>query len=389
MPASDAAHAAPAQCENCATALQGPYCHVCGQHAHNPLRSFGHAVEEVLESFWHLDGRLFRTLRDLCVPGRLAANFLAGHRARYVPPLRLFLVLSVLTFFVGKLTLHIDLGDAVQVDGGGTRAAAHAPERLRSAGDDVDTSDFAAAKTVDEVFRMRTEQQRALAKAQQDPGAGWLLTAVGDVANEEIDAQARARLQQLGATPAQLHVLDTPVAAPGADAPQPAAESGGVLQRWFQHRLTRLKENAERVRASPDEFIRLVLGAVPGALFLLVPVFALCLRLLYLRGRYGYLEHLVVAFYSHAFMLVALLADFLLVGLGAVPGVPAPVAGGLIAVGSLLVFLLVPVYLLWMQKRVYAQGWFATLAKYTVLGSVYAILLSFVLVYAVLAGLSS
>jgi hypothetical protein len=88
-------------------------------------------------------------------------------------------------------------------------------------------------------------------------------------------------------------------------------------------------------------------------------------------------------------MLVALLADFLLVGLGAVPGVPAPVAGGLIAVGSLLVFLLVPVYLLWMQKRVYAQGWFATLAKYTVLGSVYAILLSFVLVYAVLAGLSS
>ncbi|MGN6152885.1 MAG: DUF3667 domain-containing protein [Lysobacteraceae bacterium] len=393
MSASDAAHAAPAQCENCATALQGPYCHVCGQHGHNPLRSFGHAVEEVLESFWHLDGRFVRTLRDLLVPGRLAANYLGGHRARYVPPLRLFLVLSVLTFFVGKLTLHIDLGDAVQVDPDGIRTAAPAPERLhvRMTGDAVDTRDFDAAKTVDEVFRMRVEQQRALAKAQQDPGAGWLLTAVGDVANEEIDAPARARLQQLGATPAQLHVLDTPVAmpAPAAATAKPAVESGGVLQRWFQHRLERLKANAERIRASPDEFIRLVLGAVPGALFLLVPVFALCLRLLYLRGRHGYLEHLVVAFYSHAFMLIALLADFLLVGLGSMPGVPAPVAGGMIAIGALLLFLVVPVYLLWMQKRVYAQGWFATLAKYTVLGSVYAILLSFVLVYAVLAGLSS
>ena len=393
MSASDAAHAAPAQCENCATALQGPYCHVCGQHAHNPLRSFGHAVEEVLESFWHLDGRLFRTLRDLCVPGRLAANFLAGHRARYVPPLRLFLVLSVLTFFVGKLTLHFDGSDALQFDTGDTPAAAErAPNRLhvRAAGD-ADTSDFKAAKTVDEVFRIRVEQQRALAKAQQDPGAGWLLTAVGDVANKEIDDQARARLQQLGATPEQLRVLDAPVpaSAPVAEAPKPEAESGGVVQRWFEHRLERLKENAERVRASPDEFIRLVLGAVPGALFLLVPVFALCLRLLYLRGRYGYLEHLVVAFYSHAFMLVALLADFLLVGLGAVPGVPGPVAGGLTAIGALLVLGLVPLYLLWMQKRVYAQGWFVTLAKYTVLGSVYAVLLSFVLVYAVLAGLSS
>ena len=68
---------------------------------------------------------------------------------------------------------------------------------------------------------------------------------------------------------------------------------------------------------------------------------------------------------------------------------PAPVAGGLTAIGALLVLGLVPLYLLWMQKRVYAQGWFATLAKYTVLGSVYAVLLSFVLVYAVLAGLSS
>lgn len=39
-------------------------------------------------------------------PGGWRPNFLAGHRARYVPPLRLFLVLSVLIFFVGKPTLH-------------------------------------------------------------------------------------------------------------------------------------------------------------------------------------------------------------------------------------------------------------------------------------------
>ena len=60
-------HATPSQCENCGTALQGHYCHVCGQRAHNPLRHFTHALEEVLESFWHLDGRVFRTLADLTV----------------------------------------------------------------------------------------------------------------------------------------------------------------------------------------------------------------------------------------------------------------------------------------------------------------------------------
>ena len=67
-------HASPVACENCGSTLQGHYCHVCGQRVHNPLRNFRHAVEEVFESFWHLDGRIFRTLRDLTVPGRVAGE---------------------------------------------------------------------------------------------------------------------------------------------------------------------------------------------------------------------------------------------------------------------------------------------------------------------------
>ena len=102
-PSHDAVHAS--ACENCQTPLQGGFCHVCGQNAHNPLRSFGHAVEEVFESFWHLDGRIFRTLRTLLSPGKLANAYLAGHRAPYVAPLRLFVILSVLTFFVGKFAM--------------------------------------------------------------------------------------------------------------------------------------------------------------------------------------------------------------------------------------------------------------------------------------------
>src|SRR5688572_2115699 len=102
------AQGVPTTCENCGTALQGHYCHVCGQSVHSPTRHFGHALEEVLESFWHLDGRVFRTLRDLLFPGRIARNYLDGQRVRYITPLRLFVILSLLTFFIGKLTVHVD-----------------------------------------------------------------------------------------------------------------------------------------------------------------------------------------------------------------------------------------------------------------------------------------
>ena len=104
----DDAQALPTHCENCAAALHGEFCHACGQSIHNPIRHLGHAIEEFFEAFWHLDGRLFRTLRDLWTPGRVAINYLAGHRARYIAPLRLFVVTSVLTFFVGALVVHVD-----------------------------------------------------------------------------------------------------------------------------------------------------------------------------------------------------------------------------------------------------------------------------------------
>jgi len=394
------AHAAPARCDNCGTALQGPWCHVCGQHGHNPLRSVAHAVEEVFESFWHVDGRIVRTLRDLCVPGRLAANYLAGHRVRYLPPLRLFLILTVLTFFVGKLVLHFDPGRDVQANLGERPVSGLTVDTSDKAND----ADYAKASTIAQVLAIRAEKQRDLLQARNDPQAGWFVNAIGDVAREQIDDRARVRMRALGATPEQLQALDasvsagapatTPATTPETSAPAatdaPAAEhDGGFLQRWFAHRTERLKENAVRVKDNPDEFFRLVLGAVPGALFLLVPLFALCLRLLYVRRPFGYLEHLVVAFYSHAFMLLALLADFVLIGLGGIPGLPGWAGGTLAAAGSMLLFLLVPLYLLWTQKRVYAQGWFITLAKYAMLGTVYTVLLGLVLVYAVLAGMSS
>ncbi len=44
MTTSPDALAEPRYCENCRGVLEGEYCHQCGQHAHNPLKSFGHAV---------------------------------------------------------------------------------------------------------------------------------------------------------------------------------------------------------------------------------------------------------------------------------------------------------------------------------------------------------
>ena len=95
-------------CENCGAPLTGKYCSACGQrHFDHPVHHFGHFVSEVLEDVTHADSRLWRTLIALLFrPGFLTREFLEGRRVRYLPPVRLYLVLSVLFFLIVALTPH-------------------------------------------------------------------------------------------------------------------------------------------------------------------------------------------------------------------------------------------------------------------------------------------
>ena len=94
-------------CANCAAALQGPYCHNCGQLAEDFHRSLPRLAMETVENLLELDGRIWRTLPRLVRrPARLTRDYLDGRRAFQIPPLRLFLVVVLLLFTVGSLTNH-------------------------------------------------------------------------------------------------------------------------------------------------------------------------------------------------------------------------------------------------------------------------------------------
>src|SRR6266403_2537562 len=106
-PLSTAAQRAPAaagvapavRCENCGAAVAQRYCGACGQRREPPVHSLWHFTQVATEDLTHADSRLWRTLAALLFkPGYLTAQFLAGRRASYLPPVRLYLVLSVLFF---------------------------------------------------------------------------------------------------------------------------------------------------------------------------------------------------------------------------------------------------------------------------------------------------
>jgi Protein of unknown function (DUF3667) len=93
------------RCLNCGSALTGRYCANCSQAADVHVPSARELWHEALEGITHSDTRLWRTLYLLWFkPGKLTQEYVAGRRASYLPPFRLYLVLSIIFFLVASIS---------------------------------------------------------------------------------------------------------------------------------------------------------------------------------------------------------------------------------------------------------------------------------------------
>ena len=150
-------------CLNCGASLSGPFCASCGQRDIPPYPSVRELAVDAVSEFSGWDGRLASTLRALVQrPGLLTHEFLEGRRARYISPLRLYLMASLVYFLLaaGAPNLGVRKG---QVSVGGinvgltTRSADSAESRPERVAD-------AAASALEQQKPLTAEQREAVMK---------------------------------------------------------------------------------------------------------------------------------------------------------------------------------------------------------------------------------
>jgi hypothetical protein len=220
-------------CRNCGAVVDYHFCAVCGQETKLHLPSAGEFLHEFITHYVALEGKLWQSLWLLLrKPGMLTAEYLAGRRARYIQPLRLYLTFSVLFFALFKWS-----GYSVVTIGEPPPAARHIP-----AGD----APAVAAPRAKEIGKSTTGSGSGL----QDRITSWNPAWAAKI--EKFDAMS----------------------------------------------------NDEQRRIYTNAFF----GSAPYAMFCLMPVFALFLKLLYLGSGRRYGEHLLFALHTNAFA-------FLMVGL--------------------------------------------------------------------------
>lgn len=300
-------------CANCGTALQGPFCHRCGQHDFDFNRSFGHVFHEALENFFHFDTKLFRNIVTLLFsPGRLTAAFNAGKRAAQMPPLRLYIFVSLIFFFV----------------------------------------EFTGPKDEQKVMQVDPQDRGALADALKETRDN--LKENGTTGPEHKIAE---KLDQL---------TDK---VEGKDA-QPAGKAAAKKPAQPKSALERtLEEKGEYVYRHQHEVAEAFLHAVPKMLLFCLPFFALYTRFLFRKSGQVYLQHLVVALHFHTFIFLWVLARD---GWSGTAGLVSPVLGGLIAFACNLWLTAYPVVML---RHLFGNSWKRTIFKAVVLFLAYSMTL--------------
>lgn len=95
----------PNHCLDCGAPVSGHYCANCGQETTAHTLTFRELARDVIGEFVSTNSKFFHTLRKLLLnPGTLTTDYIAGRRERYLMPSRMFIVLSVVFFFVLSLT---------------------------------------------------------------------------------------------------------------------------------------------------------------------------------------------------------------------------------------------------------------------------------------------
>jgi len=315
-------------CANCAAPLAGEYCAACGQRHEPHVHSVSHFAAEAFESITHADSRLWRTLWYLLAkPGRLTLEFFAGHRVSYLPPFRLYLVISLLFFLVARLPE----GGAIEID-----------------------DEPAAQKAA----TMKEAAGLLEGNLANSPGATQAAAAIrAEAAKEEAAANNPAGAAQGDANPARKGLQENNALTEFCKEfakPDPKASKNYERMRNF------CKRSAEdRGEALFED----VVHNIPHAMFVFLPLLALFMKVLYWRPKRYYVEHLLLLIHNHAFVFLALTILYSIKHI--------PVVGKHVGLLEAFIWLYIVWYIFRGMRNYYGQSRKLTLAKYLAVGLAY------------------
>jgi hypothetical protein len=256
-------------CGNCDYQFSGSenYCPKCGQDNHIPNVPIGHLFLEFLESIFHFDTKIWKSLQYLIFyPGRMTKDFLENKRARFVPPVRLYIFISVIYF----LLLNVFHIGTISIN-------------------KKSTSDFQIGFNSNKNEKTTAEEIDSLMDAiivEDSLKADHLLTAKDSFSYLNM----KFRIHDLVTFTKDKHT-----------SPEALLRKYNYPVTFFNKII--LKQTAKAF-TSKSQYIQDVFDFISKkasmAMFFILPLFALIVNLLFFRQKRNYYEHLIFSIHYHS-----------------------------------------------------------------------------------------
>lgn len=321
-------------CLNCGTDVQGRFCHICGQENVETNESVWHLVTHFFKDITHFDGKFFSTVKYLFArPGFLPKEYMNGRRVSYVNPVRLYVFTSAFFFLIFFSFSSIEKGTVVK---------------------DV-TMD---GKSYDEIMAMDSLAYDAFIKTRFR-NADSATKAKIPLKKTDFKIYFDSSLQQ-GFT----FITDAKYDSKGE---YDSVLAAGKNDNWFRRQITyREIEINKKYNNNFSQFFKdfnyLLAHSLPQMFFALLPLFALLLKLLYIRRRqYYYVDHAIFTVHFYIFTFLLLLVAFGIDELGNSLG------WGIFDFLQLLLFAGLFLYLYKAMRRFYQQSRWKTILKFILL----------------------
>jgi hypothetical protein len=399
-------------CDNCQQPLSGPFCGQCGQQAESTLKYFWVVILHLLDDIFSFDSRAARTILPLVTrPGFLTNEYITGKRVHYVPPLRLYLFVSIVFFITLKFFVLSDSDSLLAVSDNQTSITQIKNQLVLLEKNKLKAIDGSPDNTVD-----LSETTKSIAKFEiylTDMNKDYSIEKnkrLIDMTKTLVDLELRQfkdgqtlsgnkkeRYDLLTSNIAKfkngeeldkVDKISTTISnnADGTLSFDFLSEDSNKKLNVFTKSLIKKAEKAFRSDATP--LVQEVIGKLPQLMFILLPLFAILLKIMYIFSKRLYMEHLTVALHSHSFIFFTILLVELLDVFAGYSKTVLPILTGSIEFASKALLTWIPIYLFIMQKRVYKQGYFFTFIKYSFIGTAYMILIGFTGVIAFVWGLT-
>lgn len=272
-------------CDNCGHQLivNDHYCSHCGQDNNTPNQPIRHLLVELFEAFTHLDHKVFLTFQNLFLhPGKYSLEYIENKRYRYVPPVRLYIFVSAVFFFLMQyFSVHALEHESIHfrtkslnVNDGKSKpesSASHQKNKLTTT--DFSGPDSLASLTApDSIVKSESETN------EED-------TLSFSLRNADIEISA-------GTVKYLLHSVE--------EKRDSVLHAHGE-ETTFLNRL--LFKQALKSFDKKEDLLHIILTQAfkyfPILLFLMMPLFALLLKLIYIRMRRNYYEFLIISINYH------------------------------------------------------------------------------------------